>query len=247
MYVVYETCTLYGCQVVGERLTKAAVAERALRLGDEEGLEAVTVRRLAQELGVTPMALYWHFKNKDELLLGIVDHVLADLRADREAGDPWQKQLRAMVEVLVGVMRAHPSLPDLLHAVDKGAAASFNRATNDALALLAQAGFGVEEGYWVATYLLNGAMGLVSGQPDCPPTVPAEQAPEWRRQKRLTLERLPVAEFPMLVAFAGCYADEPDPERYFAFGIDLIMGAVETAAQRRLAQSGEQELASRSR
>src|SRR4051812_103308 len=97
MYLVHETCTLYGCQVATERLSKAAVAERALRLGDEEGLDAVTIRRLAQELGVTPMALYWHFKNKDELLLGIVDHALSAVRADRAASDPWPKQLRAMV------------------------------------------------------------------------------------------------------------------------------------------------------
>ena len=244
MYLVHETCTLYGCQVVGERLTKAAVAERALRLGDEEGLEAVTIRRLAQELGVTPMALYWHFKNKDELLLGIVDHVLADLRADREAADPWQQQLRAMVEVLVGAMRAHPSLPDLLHAVDKGAAPSFNRATDDALALLARAGFDVQEGYWVSMYLLHGAIGLVAGQPDCPANVPAEQAPEWRRQKRLAFERLPADQFPMLVAFAGCYAEEPDPERYFAFGIDLLMSSVEATARRRMDQPAEPKLAS---
>jgi AcrR family transcriptional regulator len=223
------------------------VAERALRLGDEEGLEAVTIRRLAQELGVTPMALYWHFKNKDELLLGIVDHVLADLRADRTAADPWQKQLRAMVEVMVGVMRAHPSLPDLLHEVEKSSATSFNRATDDALSLLAQAGFDVQEGYWVATYLLHSTIGLVSGQPDCPANVPPEQAPEWRRQKRLELERLPVDEFPMLVAFGGCYVGEPDPERYFAFGVDLIMAGVEATARHRLAQPGGPELASRPR
>jgi len=233
MYVVHETCTLYGCQVASERLSKAAVAERALRLGDEEGLEAVTIRRLAQELGVTPMALYWHFKNKDELLLGIVDHVLVDVRTDREAADPWPKQLRAMVEALVAVMRAHPSLADLLHAVDKSNAASFSRATDDALTLLGRAGFDVQEGYWVATYLLHSTIGLVAGQPDCPPTVPAEQAPEWRRQKRLQLERLPVDQFPMLVAFAGCYAEEPDPERYFAFGVDLILAGVEAIARHR--------------
>src|SRR5689334_25387975 len=101
MYLVHDTRTLYSCQVAEERLSKATVAERALRLADEEGLEAVTIRRLAQELGVTPMALYWHFKSKDELLLGIVDHSLSGVRADRTAGDPWQKQLRAMVEAVV--------------------------------------------------------------------------------------------------------------------------------------------------
>src|SRR5689334_2373748 len=103
MYLVYETCTLYGCQVAGEKLSRAAVAERALRLGDDEGLDAVTIRRLAQELGVTPMALYWHFKNKDELLLGVINHVLADVRSDRAAADPWAVQLRAMLATLVDV------------------------------------------------------------------------------------------------------------------------------------------------
>ena len=43
---------------------------RAIALADAEGLDALTIRRLAQELGVTPMALYWHFRNKEELLAG---------------------------------------------------------------------------------------------------------------------------------------------------------------------------------
>jgi TetR/AcrR family tetracycline transcriptional repressor len=214
-------------------LSKATVAERALRLGDTEGLEAITIRRLAQELGVTPMALYWHFKNKDELLLGIVDHVLADVRADRAAGDPWQRQLRAMVEVLIQVMRAHPGLPDLLSTVDKSEADSFTRATNDALALLTEAGFTVEEGYWVASHLMHGAIGLVAAQPDCPATVPADQAAEWRRQRRLQLERFPADRFPMLVAFAATFAEEPDLERYYTFGVDLMMSGVEAMARAR--------------
>jgi AcrR family transcriptional regulator len=231
MYLVHETRTLYSCQVAEERLSKASVAERALSLADQEGLEAVTIRRLAQKLGVTPMALYWHFKNKDELLLGMVDHVLSGVRANRTATDPWQKQLRAMVEVLVRVMRDHPSLPDLLHLVDKDRATSFSRATNDALALLTQAGFTVEEGFWIASYLLHGAIGLVAAQPGCPQVVPPEEAGEWRRQRRLELEALPAQEFPMLIAFADTYNREPDPEQYFGFGIDLLMAAVETVAR----------------
>jgi TetR/AcrR family tetracycline transcriptional repressor len=222
---------LYGCQVATEKLSKSAVAERALRLGDEEGLDAVTIRRLAQALGVTPMALYWHFKNKDELLLGIVDHVLEGVRGDRSPADPWQIQLRAMVEALVTVMRAHPILADLLHSVDKDEATSFSRATEDALALLTRAGFGVREAFWVASYLLHGAIGLVAGQPDCPPAVPTHDAAEWRRQKRLKMEQLPPDQFPMLVAFAATYNEEPDPERYFAFGIDLLMAGVSAVAR----------------
>jgi AcrR family transcriptional regulator len=209
------------------------VAERALRLGDEEGLDAITIRRLAQELGVTPMALYWHFKNKEELLLGIVDHALTGVRADRSADDPWQKQLRAMVEAVVDVMRRHPVLPDLLHVADKKEATSFARASDDALAVLGRAGFGVQEGYWIATYLLHGAIGLVEGQPDCPPTLPAAEVTEWRRQRRIELECLPADRFPMLVKYGATLADEPDPERYYAFGIDLLVAGVEATARQR--------------
>lgn len=231
MYLVHETCTLYGCQVTpAERLSKATVAERALRLADEEGLDAITIRRLAKELGVTPMALYWHFKNKEELLMGVVDHVFSEVRADRSAGDPWQKQLRAIFETAIGVMRAHPCLPDLMHATDKTQTPSFTRATNDTLALLADAGFDVEEAYWIAMYLLNGAMGLVAGQPDHPATVPADQAEEWRRQKRVQMECLPADKFPMMIEFAKTYQRAPDVERYYAFGMDLLMSAVETMA-----------------
>src|SRR4051812_41025748 len=230
MYLVHQTCTLYGCQVAGERLSKTAVAERALRLGDEEGLEAVTIRRLAQELGVTPMALYWHFKNKDELMVGIVDHALSTVRADRNATDPWQKQLRAMVAALIRAMREHPALADVMHNVAKEDGESFTRASNDALVLLTAGGFGVEEAYWVASHLLHSTIGLVAAQPDCPMSVPAAQAAEWRRQKRLKLESLPADKFPLVVAFAASFARVPDIERYYAFGLDLVMAGVEAVA-----------------
>jgi TetR/AcrR family tetracycline transcriptional repressor len=214
-------------------LSRATVAEAALRLGDTEGLDAVTIRRLAQELGVTPMALYWHFKNKDELLVGILDHALASVRSDRSVGDPWQKQLRAMVEALVDVSRRHPVLPDLLHSVDKNRVSSFTRATEDALALLAEAGFGPQQGYWIGSYLLHGAIGLVDSQPEAPSHVAPDQVAEWRRQRRVELECLPADLFPMTVKFGATYAAEPDPERYYAFGIDLLIAGVEAMARPR--------------
>src|SRR5215467_7003154 len=68
-------CTSYSCQVMAltktaeterTRLSRSAVVDRALALADREGLDALTIRRLATELGVTPMALYWHFRSKEE-------------------------------------------------------------------------------------------------------------------------------------------------------------------------------------
>jgi AcrR family transcriptional regulator len=209
-----------------DRLSRTTVAEHALKLADAEGLSAVTIRRLAQDLGVTPMALYWHFKNKDELLLGMADHMLSGVRASREPDDPWLDQLRAMAEALVDVMRAHPCLPELLQTVDKQQATSFTRATNDVLELLGRGGFGLEEGYWIASYLLHGAIGLVAAQPDCPSTMTEEQAVEWRRQKRLAMEQLPADRYPHIVALARSLGDKPDVDRYYRFGIDLLLAGI---------------------
>jgi TetR/AcrR family tetracycline transcriptional repressor len=219
-------CTLYSCQVATDRLSRTTVAEHALKLADADGLGAVTIRRLAQDLGVTPMALYWHFKNKDELLVGLADHVMSGVQASRSPEDHWLGQLRAMVEALVDVMRAHPSLPELLQVIDKQAATSFTRATNDALELLGRGGFSLEEGYWIASYLLHGAIGLVAAQPGCPATMTPAEAAEWRRQKRLGMEQLPADRYPHIVALAGTLRDEPDIDRYYRFGVDLLMAGV---------------------
>ena len=53
------------------------MTERALKLADADGLDALTIRKLAQHLGVTPMALYWHFRSKEDLLEGVAEQVWA--------------------------------------------------------------------------------------------------------------------------------------------------------------------------
>ena len=84
-------------------LSREVVADRAVALADAEGLEAVTVRRLATELGVTPMALYWHFRTKEELLAGLGDRVLDSVRVPDASGD-WATDLRAALVALVTAM-----------------------------------------------------------------------------------------------------------------------------------------------
>ena len=61
------------------RLSKRAVVDRALKLADTDGLDALTIRKLAQDLGVTPMALYWHFRSKEDLLEGMAEEVWSEI------------------------------------------------------------------------------------------------------------------------------------------------------------------------
>ncbi|MFC0860722.1 TetR family transcriptional regulator [Sphaerimonospora cavernae] len=213
-----------------ERLTRQTVVDRAIALADAEGLDALTIRRLAQELGVTPMALYWHFKNKDLLLQGVADHLLTEVTPESDPASPWNVRLRAMVEAVLGVMRRHPCMTGILSVVVKQDVPSFTRATEAALSLLKEAGFTVEDGYFVASYLLNGVIGLVGNNPACPRMLNSAEAAEWRRQKRLMLEALPPDRFPCMVEFAKTYERELDQERYYAFGLDLLLRGVEAMA-----------------
>src|SRR5579862_2663509 len=93
LYMV--ACTMYSCQVMDAesqpeqpelergRLSKRAVVDRALKLADAAGLDALTIRKLAQDLGVTPMALYWHFRSKEDLLEGMAERVWEEIDVHR--------------------------------------------------------------------------------------------------------------------------------------------------------------------
>src|ERR1700723_244596 len=76
------------------RLSKRAVVDRALKLADADGLDTLTIRKLAQDLGVTPMALYWHFRSKDDLLEGVAEHVWGEIEVNVDAAVPWWGQLQ---------------------------------------------------------------------------------------------------------------------------------------------------------
>src|ERR1700733_15433105 len=74
-------------------LSSARVLQAAVARADEAGLEAFSMRGLAQELGVVPMALYKHVGNKDELLDGMVDIVFGEMTFTA-VGKDWRSALR---------------------------------------------------------------------------------------------------------------------------------------------------------
>ena len=88
-----------------ERLSRDTIVAGAIALADAEGLDAVTIRRLAQDHEVTPMALYWHFKDKGELLDGIAERLFADMRL------PAPSRYGAAKRPISGDARAAKRLP----------------------------------------------------------------------------------------------------------------------------------------
>ena len=99
-----------------ERITRERILEAAIGLADAEGLEAVTMRRLAAELGVEAMSLYHHIANKDALLDALVDAVIAEVdeAAQADARSDWRTSLRHRCLAARDVMVAHPWAPGLI-------------------------------------------------------------------------------------------------------------------------------------
>ena len=90
-----------------EPLTKERILRAAVALADEEGVASLSMRRLAQELGVVPMALYKHVANKDEMLDGMVDVVVGEIDPPLPDAD-WKTAIRERVLSARRALLRHP-------------------------------------------------------------------------------------------------------------------------------------------
>ncbi|MBN9605996.1 MAG: TetR/AcrR family transcriptional regulator C-terminal domain-containing protein [Actinomycetales bacterium] len=88
------------------RLSRGRIVGTAIELADRDGLDAISMRRLATQLKVDPMALYHHVDGKDELVDAMLDRVVSDIVP--VTAEPWRDALRGTVHAARGVMLAHP-------------------------------------------------------------------------------------------------------------------------------------------
>ena len=202
-------------------LSKAAIVERALTIMDTEGPDAVTIRRVAQEFGVTPMALYWHVANKDELLAAMGDALLAGVVPPPSTGS-WSVQLRGVVESLIENLSQHPAAAGLafprILVTEPGL-----RLTEFTLALLEDAGFSREQAADLARMGLQTAMMLVTQLPGAESQAAQEERDALLAEKRAHVESLPADLYPHVRAAAVPLTDCDDEAMYYSFGIDLYI------------------------
>ena len=233
-------CTMYSCQVVRNqeepesdkpRLSKRTVTENALKLADADGLDALTIRKLAQHLGVTPMALYWHFRSKEDLLEGVAEQVWGEIDVRVDPVTPWWAQLQRGLESLVAVLRAHPAAPQLLLEHEKRNEAAL-RATETVLEILRTAGFDAQHASAIARSTLWTGITLVLSEPGFKPELNAEERAEMQRRNQVHLAMLPAARYPRLVECAAPMSACDDPEFHYGFGIGLFIDGVRAAAAR---------------
>lgn len=208
-----------------EPLTRERVISTALRIMDEEGLESVTMRRIGRELGVEAMSLYNHVSDKDDILSGICEHVLADFRVP-DAED-WAEAARLGAREYRRLLREHPNVITLMIG-QKGAFTNPEslRGYEFALDVFARAGLtgaeGVKAFHAFGGYIMGSVMfelGLTIGDDDEQPT-----------QAHQDLARLAgMADLPRLREALPHFIECDDDEQ-FEFGLDLLIEGLRARA-----------------
>jgi TetR/AcrR family tetracycline transcriptional repressor len=204
-------------------LSRSAIVDRALDIADVEGIGAITIRRLAQEFGVTPMALYWHVKNKDELLAAMGDCFYDGIVLPE--GDDWLERLRGVTSALVESFRQHPGSAHLALAriLTSEAGRDLSEAT---FAMLREQGFSVQQTADIARTALQTATMLVTQEAGAEVDVPAEQRAEVIEAKHRAIAALPRDRYPNILECIDCLTATDDDDAYYRFGVDLYVSGV---------------------
>jgi AcrR family transcriptional regulator len=103
-------------------LSRARVLDAAITLADREGIGSLTMRRLAQAVGVEAMSLYHHVANKEALLDGVVEVIMGEIEAsvaelaEPSGPDGWKASVRARILAARGILLRHPWVPGVIES-----------------------------------------------------------------------------------------------------------------------------------
>jgi len=211
---------VYGVPTETQRgtvTTREEVARAALELADRDGIDALSMRRLADTLGVGTMTLYGYFRSKSELLGGVVDAAVDD-REDLPTQGPWRGCLRDVVLTARRSMLRHPSLVEtrMRQPVLRPEALRFAEAT---MTILTGAGMDREAAARTFRLLFTFLFGYAA-------LSPAGDVEQAGRSARAALSALPPDDYPALASAVDEAAGAMGGEETFAFGLELILDGV---------------------
>ncbi|WP_328994453.1 TetR/AcrR family transcriptional regulator [Kribbella sp. NBC_01245] len=199
-------------------LNPELIVEAALGLMEAKGTNAFSLRGVAGELGVGPMAIYTYFRNKDELYDAVRDHLLAT-GAPTPGEGSWQDQVRSICGGLRALMLQHPCLVQLLGGRPLSGQETAGLAESH-LKVLRSAGFEAEDAARAHTALFTYVLGATSWEIQ----LRAErQDPEGRRRLRATMESLSSTDYPTVVELAPELSLTTGGTEQFDFGLDLLL------------------------
>lgn len=202
------------------RLTRGRVLTTAIRLADEAGLPALSMRRLAGELGVEAMSLYNHVKSKEDLFDGVADLVIGEIDSP-VAGEPWRAAMRRRAVSAHQVLRKHPWGVGLIASRD--AVGPLQLAHYDAtLGCLHAAGFPYRLAGHACSLIDSHVFGYIVRRLDLP--FDPENLADWAEHN---LPQIPAERYPHVHAIARRIVTAEYRDADFEFGLDLILDGLE--------------------
>ena len=204
-------------------LSKQRVVAEAVRLADREGVDGLSMRRLADALGAGAMSLYHYVANKEKLLDAMIDVVFEEIELPGEEAD-WQSAMRREAVSMRDVLARHTWAISLMESRTTPGPANL-RHREAVTACLRKAGFSVLTATH-ANWLINS---YVYGYALQAASLPFDTAAELANMTEdVYLPQLPPDEFPYLnESAAGLMAAGYDPAKEFVFGLDLVLAALE--------------------
>lgn len=204
-----------------QRIDRARIVAAATQLADEHGLDAMSMRGVAERLGVTPMALYKHVANRSELVDEMLDQLIDDVGGAPDSGD-WRAVVRTRILGSRAILSAHPWLRDAIE--------SRPLATPKVLAYMDSLMAAMFDG-GLSADLVHHAMHALSTRMwgftrDVLPTPPLPDDPHARAE---TMARY-ASTYPAIVRMATTApraGPTCDDEREFVFALDLLLNGIE--------------------
>jgi AcrR family transcriptional regulator len=208
-----------GADAAEQTLSREHLGATALRIVDREGVDALSMRRLADELGVGTMTLYGYVRSKRELLDAAIDAAAADFDAPPAEGTP-RERARAFLLAVVAWLERHPALVEIRGEEPIVRPAAF-RISEIGMGILLDAGFGEEE----AALAFRLFFAYVFGAALIGPRPAERSAPT---SSRAAIATLSPEEFPSLLAAAPqlmeAFGGGPEGD---AYAIERILDGLE--------------------
>jgi AcrR family transcriptional regulator len=209
------------------RLSRERVLKVAIAHADAGGLDALSMRKLAEELDVAPMALYRHMANKEDLIDGMVDVVFGEVGLP-SVGPDWRTAMRQRAMSLRDVLARHRWAIGLMESRRNPGPANL-RHHDAVIGSLRASGFDmalVAHAYSVLdSYIYGFALTKMN--------LPFESGDDVAEIAETMLEPFPVNEYPNLVEFLAEHVMKPgyDYGDEFEYGLELILDGLERALQ----------------
>jgi AcrR family transcriptional regulator len=208
-----------------EPLTPERVLDTALRLADQGGLEALSMRKLGQALGVEAMALYYHFANKERVLDGIVDLVFGEIDVPAIGAD-WKAAMRRRAISVRDALARHRWAIGLMESRTNPGPANL-RHHDAVIGCLRSAGFDMA----MAAHAYSALDAYIYGFALTKMNLPFETTTDIAEMAETMLEPFPLGEYPNLADFITEHAMKPgyDFADEFEYGLDVILDGLDRA------------------